>query len=876
MNYRVVECEIPSDYEDEELDQVEQEKQQQIEKKPPQKRLKSLFKPEFELGSLFTGRSVVVSSDSKFIAAQSGDTINIIDLELGSIISTIQNDSKITSFALSPNNEEILVGCVNLHMKQYKISDSSLIKVWRGHEGPILTIDYHVSGGLAVTGSSDRTIKVWDIEKGYCTHNFQEQDVVSTVRFHPKKLEIISVCSDLNIRIWDLMTKECSLVLSNHLSLISGITFSNSGNELISAGRDKVLNVWDMKSSTPKKTIPIYQELNGIITLPKSCFSTLPQNSISKLDRIRKKLLDTPQWSEKVKKDDLTVIIGGEDVIRAWCVETGECIWNDQNIEFKKKDDKTQNDTPLFTFTSLINNNEKMIAITSEHNLIIYNLNDLSRVGELIGYNDEVVDIKYINSDNILVATNSNEIKQYDLLTKRAQVLRGHQDLVLSIDVSNDGQFMLSGSRDKSAMLWDLNQKKPIMTMNGHTSSVTCVAMPKKQNNFAITASEDRTIKLWKLDNNSAKNNTTNSKLQKATAVLTKIAHEKDINAISIAPNDKIFATASQDSYVKIWSVNNFELLGTIKAHRRGVWGVEFSPVDQCLLTCSADGTIKIWSLADFSCIKTFEGHKGSVLKASFISFGMQIVSISAEGLIKLWNIKTNECVNTFEGHDSKIWGLAVNKDQEHFITGGSDSKVIVWKDHTLIEEEREKQEEEKNILFKQNLETALRNRDYLSALRLAFILNHPHQTLSIFNQMYADTSNDSLIRENIVQLGPNDIVKCLHFIRDWNTNSKYVTISQMVLNTIITTRTPEEFTQLSNKDIPRILESLIPYSDRHFQRIDKMLQKTYLIDYTISSINPAANTLLVDESNQPTKIKSNNQKLLSKKRKAGGNNNKK
>ncbi|KAF2073848.1 hypothetical protein CYY_004844 [Polysphondylium violaceum] len=870
MNYRVVECEIPSDYEDEEQDQ---QPQKEVEKKPPQKRLKSLFKPEFELGSLYTGGSVVISSDSKFIAAQSGDTINIIDLELGSVISKIQNDAKITSFALSPNNEELLVGCVNLHMKQYKISDQSLIKVWRGHEGPILSIDYHVSGGLAVTGSSDRTIKVWDIEKGYCTHNFQEPDVVSNVRFHPKKLEIISVCNDLNIRIWDLMTKQCSLVLSNHLSLISGITFSNSGNELISAGRDKVLNVWDMKSTSPKKTIPIYQELNGIITLSNTHYSTLPSNSVAKLEKIKKKLLDTPQWADKVKRDDLTVVIGGEDVIRAWCVETGECIWNDQNIEFKKKDDKTQNDTPLFTFTALINNNEKMIGITSEHNLIIYNLKDLSRVGELIGYNDEVVDIKYINPENIVVATNSNEIKQYDLKTKRAQVLRGHQDLVLSVDVSNDGQFMLSGSRDKSAMLWDLNSKKPIMSLNGHTSSVTCVAMSKKQNNFAITASEDRTIKLWKLaPNESVKS----GKVQKASAVLTKIAHEKDINAISIAPNDKIFATASQDSYVKIWSVNNFELLGTIKAHRRGVWGVEFSPVDQCILTCSADGTIKIWSLADFSCIKTFEGHKGSVLKASFISFGMQIVSISAEGLIKLWNIKTNECVNTFEGHDSKIWGLAVNKDQEHFITGGSDSRVIVWKDHTLIEEEREKQEEEKNILYKQNLETALRNRDYLSALRLAFILNQPQQTLSIFKQMYSDTGNDALIRENVVQLGNNEVVKCLQFIRDWNTNSKFVTISQMVLNSIITSRTPEEFSQLSTKDIPRILESLIPYSDRHFQRIDKMLQKTYLIDYTISSINPAANTLLVDELNQPVKIKSNNQKLTSKKRKAGSAQNKK
>ncbi|KAM9966277.1 hypothetical protein ACTFIR_006482 [Dictyostelium discoideum] len=847
---RYVECEPVTD--DEEFQ--DEQPIQKVEPKAPSRKLKTVFKPDYEIGSLFTGGSLRISEDSKFIVSQAGYEIKIIDTEHGTVISKIESDTKISTFALSPNNEEILIGCSNLQIKQYRIEDQSLVKIWKGHEGPINEIDIHSSGNIVASASSDKTVKVWDLEKGYCTHNFQHDDVVTMLKFHPTLLKLVTVCLDLNIRVYDLVTKEC-VILTNHLSQISGITFSNSGKELISSGRDKVLNVWDMLSKNPKKTIPIYQELGGIITLPKESYNSLPENSKIKIEKIREKVKTMAAHADKIKNgDDITIVIGGEEVLRAWCTETGECIWNDQNIEFKKKtdnDDKDKTDT-LYTISSIINNKDKIISITSEHNLLIYNGKTLERQGEIIGYNDEIIDIKYINDDNIVVATNSNEIKTYDLNTKRAQVLRGHEDLVMSVDVSADGKHIISGSRDKSAMIWDLEKKESIAQLTGHTGVISCVALPKKPSTsmFAITASDDRTIKLWKgFSTTSSSNDDSKKKDKKISASVTKIAHEKDINSISIAPNDKIIATASQDSYVKLWNVNNLEPITSIKAHRRGVWHVEFSPIDQCFLTCSADGTIKIWSLSDYTCLKTLEGHKGSVLKASFISFGMQIVSVASEGLIKLWNIKTNECLNTFEGHESKIWALSVAKDQERFITGGSDSKLIAWKDHTEIELEIQKKKEENQVLYKQHLDTAIRKKDYYSALKLALVLDQPRQTLNIFNSMYYDDQSigESVIQGCIGRLSPNEVVKCLRFIRDWNTNSKFVSISQIVLNSIITSFKPDELSKLSVGEMPKLLESIIPYTDRHFQRIDKMLQKTYLIDFTIQSINPAASTLSMD-----------------------------
>jgi U3 small nucleolar RNA-associated protein 13 len=109
----------------------------------------------------------------------------------------------------------------------------------------------------------------------------------------------------------------------------------------------------------------------------------------------------------------------------------------------------------------------------------------------------------------------------------------------------------------------------------------------------------------------------------------TQLAHDKDINAMDVSPNDKLMVTGSQDKTAKLWNASDGGLVGVLRGHRRGIWSVQFSPVDQCVLTASADTTLKLWAVSDCSCIKTFEGHTMSVLKAVFITRGMQIASRS-------------------------------------------------------------------------------------------------------------------------------------------------------------------------------------------------------------------------------------------------------
>jgi U3 small nucleolar RNA-associated protein 13 len=203
-----------------------------------------------------------------------------------------------------------------------------------------------------------------------------------------------------------------------------------------------------------------------------------------------------------------------------------------------------------------------------------------------------------------------------------------------------------------------------------------------------FTGSQDRTIKMWDLSvvpltNQGDKNG--NPEVIKCKSLTTHKAHEKDINSLDVAPNDRLLASGSQDRSVKVYEIEyavgsggkavrgEIKLLGTCKGHKRGVWNVRFGRTERVLATGSGDKTIKLWSLEDFSCVKTFEGHTNSVLRVDFINAGMQLVSAASDGLVKLWNVREEECVTTMDNHEDKVHLIVARlrcDAHDYYITG--------------------------------------------------------------------------------------------------------------------------------------------------------------------------------------------------------------
>ena len=108
---------------------------------------------------------------------------------------------------------------------------------------PILCMSYDPSGTLIATGSADKTVKVYDIEKGHCTHLFRSHsDVIQRLYFHPdlNQLKLFSSSDDHSICVYDLRDSECIAIYKEHYRLPTSLSITDNGYILASGGKDKV------------------------------------------------------------------------------------------------------------------------------------------------------------------------------------------------------------------------------------------------------------------------------------------------------------------------------------------------------------------------------------------------------------------------------------------------------------------------------------------------------------------------------------------------------------------------------------------------------------------------------------------------------------
>ncbi|EPQ29443.1 uncharacterized protein PFL1_03198 [Pseudozyma flocculosa PF-1] len=419
---------------------------------------------------------------------------------------------------------------------------------------------------------------------------------------------------------------------------------------------------------------------------------------------------------------------------------------------------------------------------------------------------------------HVALATNSRSIRVYTIDSEDHDVslLYGHSDVVLCLDRSPDARWVASGAKDRTARIWawvpqsrlpraqgdaatagevagesvERGQKTKkakaassdakgdtgdadgdstggewvcVAVCEGHAESVGAIAFARRAVSpgaigapFMITASQDRTAKLWDLSAlsellapSSAAPITAPLRLK---SLLTLKIHDKDINSLDIAPNNALLASGSQDRTAKIFAISyappsksngftasaSLKPLSTLKGHKRGVWSVRFSPVDLALATGSGDKTIRLWGLKDYTCVKIFEGHTNSVLKLQFCSAGMQLLSCAGDGLVKLWGVKEEDCVDTLDGHDEKVWSIAATRDESRIVSVGADSVVNFWLDTTEINESEKRRQREEEVLREQDFSNYLTLRDFRNAIALALEMGQPRRLLGLFTHVAA------------------------------------------------------------------------------------------------------------------------------------------
>lgn len=243
-----------------------------------------------------------------------------------------------------------------------------------------------------------------------------------------------------------------------------------------------------------------------------------------------------------------------------------------------------------------------------------------------------------------------------------------HLECVYAIQFS--GKWLVSGSRDRTVRVWDLETKRlwhPPLT--GHSKSVLCLQFdPSPAEDIIISGSSDRAVIMWRFS--------TGQKIHEIPK-----AHADSV--LNLKFDHRYLVTCSKDRTVKVW--NRREMLATHEDYPRICKGGgatypsyivnlnEFAP--SVLEADIAKGHIK--ALEPHTLLMTVEGH-GAAVNAMQIH-GDEIVTASGDRMIKVWNIRTGACLKTLIGHEKGI--ACVQFDSRRIISGSNDNTVRIY-DH--------------------------------------------------------------------------------------------------------------------------------------------------------------------------------------------------
>lgn len=384
----------------------------------------------------------------------------------------------------------------------------------------------------------------------------------------------------------------------------------------------------------------------------------------------------------------------------------------------------------------------------------------------------------------------------------------------------------------------------------GHTEAVGAIALAQypptyaSRSAFLVSGAGDKVLKLFPVRSpvrSDGKPSGLADGLRISASVSVR-AHEKDINTVAVAPNDSLIASGSQDKSIRLWD-RLLAPLAVLKGHKRGVWKVLFHPTDRTLLSTSSDRSLRIWSLVDHSALRVLEGHSASVLDGLVVAAGQQVLSAGADGMLRLHTLRSGELEASMDQHSDRIWALA--HTPQGVVSGGSDGRIVQWADCTAEEVALSLQAAEAKLLVEQAVANHLRGGRHLQALRAALTLTNSAKVLEVL-QAILDTSSEAL-QQHILQLsedGEEVLQKLLRCVVEWNTNARHAHLTQHLLAVLLKHR-PAVLRACGDA-----LPTLLAYSERHFQRLSRLAEASYYLEYVagMAALPPLTQRVLVQE----------------------------
>ncbi|WP_449271862.1 WD40 repeat domain-containing serine/threonine protein kinase [Halomicronema hongdechloris] len=242
--------------------------------------------------------------------------------------------------------------------------------------------------------------------------------------------------------------------------------------------------------------------------------------------------------------------------------------------------------------------------------------------------------------------------------------LPGHVSSVNALQLSGDGQTLISAGADGTIRFWDLTRRGEAQRLEGHRSFINTVVFSRDETRL-FSGGADGQLYGWDV--------------LAGTVQWHREAHTSPVNTLAISHDGRTLASGSADGEIKLWTVDGQTMIRTIQAHDGPVNTLEFSADGQWLASGGADRLVRLWDLDSGDELHTFRGHTSYVNDLAISPDGQILFSASADRTIRRWQLMDYTELPPLAGHTSFVNALQVSQDGQILYSGGNDRTVGLW-----------------------------------------------------------------------------------------------------------------------------------------------------------------------------------------------------
>jgi len=275
----------------------------------------------------------------------------------------------------------------------------------------------------------------------------------------------------------------------------------------------------------------------------------------------------------------------------------------------------------------------------------------------------------------ISAATTASEAKLWELRSgKVIRTISLHGAAVSCVDFSPDNNLILTGSWDKTVIVFDRQTGEQLLSLNGHQGPITAARF-NPTGDLILTSSVDGTIRIWDAL----------SGLENSQWVIS----NKKIHDIDWSPDSTFVAAGIDDGRTILWEVQSKRQIFAVKPNNQAILRVLFSNDGSLLFTGAQDGSIRMWNTISGKKEGDLQKHQNAITSLDLSPDAKWLVSGSMDQTAIVWNLTFRKPHLTFKGHNKGIQTVAFHPGGKLIATGGNDGFIKLWhalKDQSAIQ----------------------------------------------------------------------------------------------------------------------------------------------------------------------------------------------